>query len=220
MEEKRTYTTRQDTQTPSVLIAELYALHHTHRESTRLFLMETSQGVTETQITDTLWQGFPHLTDPSSLQDQNFVKQTQGIDIQTEENKKDNEQKKRLRTMSQTTQTQPLLFVTDTFVTALETIPAEDWCRTWETGRTIMLRRTSKRAKEVVDKMHLPAVVRLSGNFWTDVRNVTTSEKIQFVIRQVTLMTVWCLISTLALSYCFFDMKGQGAESLVGVLTQ
>jgi hypothetical protein len=31
-----------------------------------------------------------------------------------------------------------------------------------------MLRRTSKRFKEVVDKMRLPAVVRLSRIFWDD----------------------------------------------------
>jgi len=51
------------------------------------------------------------------------------------------------------------------FVPALEAIPVEDWCRTWLAYRTIILRRTSKRVKEVVDKMHLPTVVRLSRGF-------------------------------------------------------
>ena len=32
------------------LLAELKALHHTHREATRLFLMEASQGVTESVL--------------------------------------------------------------------------------------------------------------------------------------------------------------------------
>jgi hypothetical protein len=31
-----------------------------------------------------------------------------------------------------------------------------------------MLRRTSKSVKEIVDKMHLPVVVRLSWTFWGD----------------------------------------------------
>ncbi len=44
---------------------------------------------------------------------------------------------------------------------ALEAIPPDNWRRTWVTCRTIMLRRTSKRVKEQVDKMLLPDVVRL-----------------------------------------------------------
>jgi hypothetical protein len=53
------------------------------------------------------------------------------------------------------------LLTTDAFAAALGAVP-EDWCRTWAAGWTIMLRRTSKRVKEVVDKMRLSAVVRLS----------------------------------------------------------
>jgi hypothetical protein len=71
-------------------------------------------------------------------------------------------QKKQTRTTRQPTQTQPLLLAADAFAAALGAIPSEDWCRTWAAGRTIMLRRTSKRVKEVVDMMRLPAVVRLS----------------------------------------------------------
>ena len=43
----------------------------------------------------------------------------------------------------------------DVFNSALESVPVEDWFRTWETDRTIMLRRTSKTVKQVVDKMRL-----------------------------------------------------------------
>ncbi len=164
-----------------------------------------------------LRQGLPHLTDPASLQDQGAGKQPQGIGIQAEQGKKDYEQKKRTRATSQATQTQPLLLAADApFAAALEAIPAEDWCRTWAAGRTIMLRRTSKRVKEVVDKMRLPAVVRLSRSFWGDARNGTEAEKLQIVMRQLTLMT-GC-ISTLELPDC--DMTGQDAERLAGVLAQ
>jgi hypothetical protein len=52
----------------------------------------------------------------------------------------------------------------------------------------IMLRRTSKRVKEVVDKMRRPAVVRFGRSFWDDIRNGTGAEKVQFLIRQLTLM--------------------------------
>jgi Ran GTPase-activating protein (RanGAP) involved in mRNA processing and transport len=138
---------------------------------------------------------------------------------ETEKGKQPAAQKKRTRTTRQATQTQPALLAADApFAAALEAIPAEDWCRTWAAGRTIMLRRTSKRVKEVVGKMRLPAVVRLSRSFWGDARNGTAAEKLQIVMRQLTLMTAFCRISTLELSSC--DMKGQDAERLAGVLTQ
>ena len=109
---------------------------------------------------------------------------------ETEEVKQLDEEKKRTSTTSQATQTQPLLLAADApFAAALEAIPAEDWCRTWAAGRTIMLRMTSKRVKEVVDKMRLPAVVRLSSSFWADARNSTAAEKLQSVMRQLPLMT-------------------------------
>jgi Ran GTPase-activating protein (RanGAP) involved in mRNA processing and transport len=62
----------------------------------------------------------------------------------------------------------------------------------------IMLSRTSKRVKEVVDKMLLPAVVRLSRSFWDDARNDTEKAKCQFVFRQLVTMTVrWHTITDL-----------------------
>ena len=41
----------------------------------------------------------------------------------------------------------------NTLTAALEAVPAVEWCRTWAAGRTIMLRRTSTRIKEVVDNI-------------------------------------------------------------------
>jgi hypothetical protein len=113
-----------------------------------------------------------------------------------------------------------LLLAADAFAAALEAIPAEDWSRTWAAGRTIMLRRTSKRVKEVVDKIRLPAVVRLRESFWEeeDARSGTGEAQLQFVLRQLVVMTGWCRITTLELPCC--DMKGQDAESLAGVLAQ
>ena len=42
------------------------------------------------------------------------------------------------------------------FTPTLESVTVEDWCRTWVVDRTIMMRRTSKRVKVVVDKMYRP----------------------------------------------------------------
>ena len=96
---------------------------------------------------------------------------------ETKKGKQPAAQKKRTRTTRQATQTQPLLLAADApFAAALGAVPAEDWCRNWAACRTIMLRRTSKRVKEVVDKMRLPAVVRLSRSFLHDARNGTAAE--------------------------------------------
>ena len=71
-----------------------------------------------------------------------------------------------------------------------------------------MLRRTSKRVKEVVDKMRLPAVVLLSRSFWDDARNGMAAKKRQFVWKQLAAMTSRWHITTLELPEC--DMKGRG----------
>jgi hypothetical protein len=52
-----------------------------------------------------------------------------------------------------------------------------------------MLRRTSKKVKEAVDKMRLPAVVRLSRSFWGDARNGTGEAKLELVLRQLAALT-------------------------------
>ena len=154
------------------------------------------------------------------LKEMSAAKQARGGKGQTEKGKQPAAQRKRTRTTRQATQAQPLLLAADApFAAALEAVPAEDWCRTWAAGRTIMLRRTSKRVKEVVDKMRLPAVVRLSRRFWDDARNGTEKETRQFVLRQLTFMTAWCRISTLELRGC--AITGPLAERLAGgVLAQ
>ena len=111
---------------------------------------------------------------------------------ETEKGKQSAAQKRRTRTTSQAPTTQPASLASDAFAAALGAIPLDDWCRTWAAGRTIMLRRTSKKVREVVDKMRLPAVVRLSRSFWDDARNCTEkSNKRRFVLRQLAAMTAW-----------------------------
>jgi hypothetical protein len=83
---------------------------------------------------------------------------------ETEKGKEPATQKKRTRTMRQATQTQPALLAAGSFAAALEAIPADDWCRTWAAGKTIMLRRTSERVKEVVGMMRrCPLELELLG---------------------------------------------------------
>ena len=120
-------------------------------------LLAAGEGATDAQIAYALRQGLPQNPDPASLQDSRVGKQLEGTGT-TEEGKQPAAQMKRTRTTRQPTQTQALLLAADAFVAALEAVPAEDWCRTWAAGRTFMLRRTSQKVKEVVDKMRLPAV--------------------------------------------------------------
>jgi hypothetical protein len=178
-------------------------------------LLTTRKGTTNSQITDALRQGLPHLTDPVSLQDSRAGKQPEGTGT-TEEDKQFAVQEKRTYTTKQATQTQPALLVVEGFASVLGALPPDDWSRTWTDGRTIMLRRTSKTVKELVDKMCLPAVVRLNRRFWGDTHNGTAVEKLQVVMRQLTALTAQCRISTLELPRC--DMKENDEEILAGVL--
>ena len=59
-------------------LLQLQALHHSHREATRLFLMAVREGATDAQIAHALRQGLPHLTDPASLQDSSAGKEPEG----------------------------------------------------------------------------------------------------------------------------------------------
>jgi hypothetical protein len=78
---------------------------------------------------------------------------------------KDTEQRTKARATSRTASEDPPKVAADPFTAALAVVPAEDWDRTWVTDRTVMLRMTSKRVKELVDKMRPPAVVRWRRSF-------------------------------------------------------
>jgi Ran GTPase-activating protein (RanGAP) involved in mRNA processing and transport len=65
-----------------------------------------------------------------------------------------------------------------------------------------MLRMTSKRVRKVVDKMRLPAVVRLSRSFWEDSRNGRVYQRLNSILAQLAAMSTRCRITTLQLSNC------------------
>ena len=100
-------------------------------------------------------------------------------------------QSKACTTMQATTE-HPCELAADAFAAALAAMPmmpSEDCLPAClPADRTIMLRRTSKKLKEVVDKMRLPAVVRLSRSFWVDSRNGTVAEKLTHIFAQLATM--------------------------------
>lgn len=50
------------------------------------------------------------------------------------------------------------------FAEILEIVPDTDWCSTWDASRTIMLRGTSKKVRDIIDKIRPPTDVILNGN--------------------------------------------------------
>jgi hypothetical protein len=92
--------------------------------------------------------GNPHRTS-MRLKDMSAANQAGGKG-ETEKGKQSAAQKRRKRTTSQSPTTHPESLASDAFTPTLGVIPLEDWCRTWAAGRTIMLRRTSKRVKRKV----------------------------------------------------------------------
>jgi hypothetical protein len=131
---------RLDTAAEGALL-QLQALHHTHREATRLFLMVARQGATDAQIADALRQGLPHLTDLVSLQDSRAGKQAEGTGT-VEEGKQPAAQKKRLLLRSLPS---PALLAPDSFAAALGAIPADGMVRNLRQDRPFeFLRRNSK----------------------------------------------------------------------------
>jgi hypothetical protein len=93
---------------------------------------------------------------------------------------------------------------TNAFVSSLEAIPVDDWCRTWATDRTMMLRRTSKRVKEQVDKMLLPTVVRLRTTFWGCKRNITNER----IMNELISMVSTCRLTTLVFDFTMWEKRG------------
>jgi hypothetical protein len=80
------------------------------------------------------------------------------------------------------------LFKTDALAKQPEGTGATETGKQPAAQKKRMLRRTSKIVKEVVDKMRLPAVVRLGISFFSNYA-YTNAEKLKFVMRQLTFMT-------------------------------
>jgi len=129
------------------------ALRHTHSEAMFRVLLAARQGYTDAQICDALRQGMPSVANSVSVEESlpDHLQKT----LKPSESLPDHLQKTLKATLA-----------ADALVEALVAIPSDDWCRTWSAERTNMLRLTSKSVKAVVDKMRLPAVVRLNRSFW------------------------------------------------------
>jgi hypothetical protein len=114
------------------------------------------------------------------------------------------------RDTAKPTNEQPDDLSVDAFPAVLGSLPLELWeifimNSTWAADRTIMLRMTSKRVKELVDKMSPTVVVCWRRSFmeeeWYELRvNGTAAEKLLLVFRQLAVLSARCRITALNLS--------------------
>jgi hypothetical protein len=165
------------------------------------------------------------------------------------EEKSEESQKRKQRSVGQTTKAPTTMQATATeqttglaanaFTAVLAAVPADSWSRTWPAERTMMLRMSSKSVRDIVDKLRPPAFVRWRMSFLDDRLNGTGTERKHFVFRQLTALTAVCHITTLEL---FFDdsltegkqrriqkrnwtshlcrVRGHDVERLAGVLAE
>lgn len=105
------------------------------------------------------------------------------------------------------------------FNKVIQIVPGVDLCNTWAADRTIMLRMTSKRVKEAIDKIRPPTEIILNKSFWTDSfhYNSTTNEKLEFIMRQLISLVNTCQITRLELPCCNMSIQ---LERLEKTLTQ
>ena len=108
------------------------------------------------------------------------------------------------------------------FFEALAKVPAEDWYRNWPADRTIMLSMTSKKIRNIINIMCIPAIVHWKWKFWSDRRpqrdvSIVSEVKLDFIMKQLEQMTTSYLykITTLVLRCC--DIQ-QNVEKLEKVL--
>jgi hypothetical protein len=78
----------------------------------------------------------------------------------------------------------------------LSIVPSEDLSRTWAENRTIMLKRTSKKIKDIIDKKYLPTVIYLKYVKPVDIK---------LIMNQLSSLVTTCQITCLDLPD--IDMK-------------
>jgi Ran GTPase-activating protein (RanGAP) involved in mRNA processing and transport len=107
------------------------------------------------------------------------------------------------------------------FAELLEKIPAQDWYRNWPADRTIMLSMTSKKIRDIINNMNIPAIVQLNWKFFNDSNNGIDSKevKLDFIMIQLqrNLYLYLYKITTLVLKRCDIQIN---IEELVKVLEQ
>jgi len=111
------------------------------------------------------------------------------------------------------TKAQPPELAPDKLPAALGSLAPELWeiflmNSTWAADRTIMLRMTSKRVKELVHKLRPSAHVRWRRSFMDDKQAGTAAEKLELVFRQLAALTAGGRITILELCVRYYSDPG------------
>ena len=93
------------------------------------------------------------------------------------------------------------------FSKVLTTVPAEDWYRNWPANRTIMLSMTSKKIRDIINKMNIPAIVCLKWQFLYNI-------KLEFITELITTTNLY-KITTLVLRRCFIQKNIDQLEEVL-----
>ena len=101
------------------------------------------------------------------------------------------------------------------FTKVLTTVPAEDWFMNWPADRTIMLSMTTKKIRDIINKINIPAIVCLKWQFWSDQHNGSTEVKLEFITKQLITKTNLYKITTLVLRRCFIQKNIDQLEEVL-----
>ena len=100
-------------------------------------------------------------------------------------------------------------------VTILEILPREDWCRTWPADRTIMLRMTSKRVNDAIDKIKPPTIISFNHSWWNNY-NIKLKKKELMIIYLSEISTKNIIVS---LKICNIELFYENAPWIISLVT-
>ena len=102
------------------------------------------------------------------------------------------------------------------FVTILEILPREDWCRTWPADRTIMLRMTSKRVNDAIDKIKPPTIISFNYSWWNNYKIKIAKKQELMIIYLSEISTKNIIVS---LKICNIELFYENAPWIISLVT-
>jgi len=102
------------------------------------------------------------------------------------------------------------------FVNILEILPREDLCRTWPADRTIMLRMTSKRVNDAIDKIKPPTIISFNHSWWNNYKFKIAKKQELMIIYLSEISTKNIIVS---LKICNIELFYENAPWIISLVT-
>ena len=96
-------------------------------------------------------------------------------------------------------------------VNILEIIPSYDLCRSWSADRTIMLRLTSKKVNDAIDKIKPPTIISFNNSFWNNSNN-DIAKKYELMIKYLSEISTKNII--ISLKICNIELFYENAYTI------